>query len=186
MSFFTNMNLARAIILLSILGSAVVGWFGWKKSQELEDMRSSLDVRVPKLAQEIQALADLHTMLTRERDSDGLLGVPDPNSYIRRVGDAKNVSIGDLDVDPSEDKPEAGIVDKKYRIRPSNKERTYQRQRIANFLYKLEESSPRVRVTSIKIDPVQRRLKPHELPDDRWTFEIEVTSRQKEETASAQ
>ena len=184
MSFFQNMNLARAIILLSILGSCAVGWFGWQKSKELEDLRLSLEVRVPKLGQEIQALSLRHTSLRDERNSDGLAGEPNPSSYIRRVGDEKNVNIGDLDVDPSESRPSPGLVDKKYRIRPSNKELKYKRMRISNFLYKLEASSPRVRVTGIRIDPAQRRLRPNQLPDDWWVFDIEVTSRQKDASST--
>ena len=50
------------------------------------------------------------------------------------------------------------------------------RASVANFLYKLEELSRRVRVTSLKLTP-HSRLKPGELGDDFWTFSAEITAR---------
>jgi hypothetical protein len=55
---------------------------------------------------------------------------------------------------------------------------SFQRSQIANLLYKLEADSGRVVVTDVEIDKADKRLKPHEIPEDRWMFEATLTSRQ--------
>ena len=42
-SFFKGMNLARGIMLLALVGSLVLGWMGWNRSQELEEMLINRD-----------------------------------------------------------------------------------------------------------------------------------------------
>jgi len=59
------------------------------------------------------------------------------------------------------------------------RERTFQRLRIANFLYTLEYDSRRVKVTDMKLEIAEKKPKPHEVPADEWFFDAEVTSRQR-------
>lgn len=180
-ALFKSMNLARVIIILSILGSIGLGWFSWKSSQGLTGMKDNLDYRVANLVKEIQTLAVRHTKLTKEyRNEDLKGGQANPDSYIRRIAAADKVEIGQVQVDPKKTTPAKGVVDKRYRIRPSQSDRDFPRYRIANFLYTLEQRSRRVRVTDVKIEAAQPRLKPHEVPNDRWKFDAEVTSRQAE------
>ena len=76
------------------------------------------------------------------------------------------------------------VVDKVYRIKSDARERSFQRPRIANFLYTLEFDSRRVKVTSLKLSPSNKRLKPGEIGDDLWTFEAALTVRSKTAEAS--
>jgi hypothetical protein len=90
------------------------------------------------------------------------------------------VEVGNLDLTSLQADPfTKGVVDKKYNIRPDNRERTFVRTTIANFLWTLEQQSRRVKVTNIKIENADKRVKPQEIPNDKWTFEAEITSRQR-------
>ena len=177
-----NMNLARAIILLSILGSLALGWMSWTRNQKLTELEFALKNKVPDLGEEIQMLAARHTLLAKERSEDGMVGQDNAETYIYEVAANDRVAIGDTKITPSEAVPRKGVVDKKYRIRPSDRERPYRRKNISNFFYRLEEKSRRVKVTDIKIEPAQKRLKDHEIPEDRWTFDVEITSRENDST----
>lgn len=179
-AFFTHMSLARWIILFSFLGSIALAWLGWKSHRELREMRGALEADVPKLVGEIQELSEVHTKLTRDKDGDQFLRQANPELYIRGIGDKPNLLLGNLRLLPQKDHPSKGIVDQKYRITPEEKIREYARGKIALFLYSLEAESRRVKVTDVKLDLADRKIKPHEVPRDAWTFEAEVTSRQKE------
>lgn len=179
-AFFAGMNLARAIILLSLLGSIGLAWFGATRRTEVKELRAALASTVPSIVSDIQQLSEVHTKLTRDKDGDQFLRQATPELYIRGIGDKPNLSLGQLTLDPKKDYPTKGIIDQKYRIVPEKKDRAYSRGQISEFLYYLEAESRRVRVTDVKIDLVDSKTKPHEIPRDAWTFEAEVTSRQKE------
>jgi hypothetical protein len=135
-----------------------------------------------KLTQQIAQLARKDTQLSESLKGENLQGEADMQSYIYKVATADRVEVGNLMLTPSA--PEQfskGIVDKKYNIRPDNRERTFSRTTIANFFYTLESQSRRVKVTMITIENADRRVKNHEIPKDQWTFLAEVTSRQRSE-----
>ena len=69
------------------------------------------------------------------------------------------------------------VVDKTYKIDPADKNRPYSRVYISNFLYRLEEKSRRVKVTHLKLQPVQKQ-QPDEFGGNAWTFDAIITSRQ--------
>jgi len=103
-------------------------------------------------------------------------------SYIYKVGGMERVEVGNLVLNPAAaEQFSKGVVDKKTNIRPDNRERTFARTTIANFLYTLEQQSRRVKVTMITIENADRRVKNHEIPKDQWTFLADVTSRQRSE-----
>lgn len=180
-TFFQQMNLARAIMLLALIGSVVLASIGWKHHTELEELRLNEDKDVPKLVQQIEQLARRHTQLSKALRQENLVGQADLESYIRKVATADKVEVGDLKLLPADDQRTKGIVDKKYTIKISDRERQFARSRISNFLYKLESESRRVKVTHLVFETAEKKLKPHELPNDMWTFEAEVTSRQRVE-----
>lgn len=180
--FFSNMNLARAIIVLTIPICLGLGYFGWDQSRKLEEAHDNLKVRLPKLATEVQQAATDHTNLTRAVRKDGLSqGNATPETYIRKIAAKERVEIGDVKINKRESRPSKGVVDKKYEIRPSDTKRRFSRVKISNFLYKLEEESSRVKVTHVKMETGQRGLKEEQVPDDKWTLLAEVTSRQADE-----
>ncbi len=182
-SFFKNMNLARGIILVTVIGSLALGALGYAQSRNLSAMQEQHDEALEPLVKTIQDLGRKHTHLSKSMRQEGLAGQADPNTYIRKIATKDKVEIGDVKLLSSQDERMRGIVDYKYRIRPQDRERQFMRSRIANFLYSLEAESRRVKVTDLTIEIAQKKIKPHEIPDDMWTFEAEVTSRQRVEQA---
>jgi hypothetical protein len=178
--FFKSLNLARGIILAALLGSVVLLWMGFRNGSRLAELKRNYSTDVAKLSGELAQLARKHSQLTDSLKGENLQGEADVQSYIYKVAGMDRVEVGNLDVTPQTPDPfTKGVVDKKINIRPDNRERTFVRTTIANFLYKLEEQSRRVKVTMIKIENAEKRVKPQEIPNDKWTFEAEITSRQR-------
>ena len=178
-SFFQSMNLARAMILLSILGALVLAWTGLRFATRVQDMRRNFDTDMPKLATQLVELARKHSQLTDSKKGENLQGEADLQSYIYKIAGMDKVEVGNMNLNPNDDPFSKGVVDKKITIRPDNRERTFRRTTLANFLYTLEQQSRRVKVTMIKIEAADRRLKPEAIPEDLWSFEAEVISRQR-------
>ena len=76
------------------------------------------------------------------------------------------------------------VTDRVYTVTPFLREDAFSRGQIANFLWKLEYDSRRVRVTELTLTALDAdnkpRVKPDDYPSDKWTFKCQVTSRQKE------
>ena len=183
-AFFANMNLARWIILLSLLGSIGLGFFGFRLRQKRIALQESLEVDVPLLAVDLLKLSREYSTLSKEASREGLIGQADPQSYITEISARREVELGQIDIGtPRPTTPAKGVIDRKFVIRPSVRDRAEMRLRIANFCYMLERDSRRVKVTRIHLDPEQKNLKPHEVSNDQWRWEIDVTSRQKDPDA---
>lgn len=188
MGFFKEMNLARGIMLGSLVLSIVLaytGWrglpaAGWPGHVQVADMRDNLDNRVEKLSREISRLSRQHTELTRAANKDGLTKTDSPQSYIMQVAAEDYVELGNVEINPNERDLSKTVVDKTWAIKPED-QRDYRRSQISNFFYQLEAKSRRLKVTDLKVEKFQRRLKPHEIPDDKWTFTATVTSREAKE-----
>lgn len=183
MKFFKEMNLARAILLISLVGSAVLAYIGWNQRALLEELTFADESRAPLVVQQIQQLSIEHSRLSRELTGDQWIKEASPDSYIYRCGDS--VGMGDLSMSRSEtDSGVArGIVDQRTRIRPSDARRQFDRHRIGQFLHRLEANSQRVRVTQAKLSLVERARNTSEPPADWWTYDIEITTRVRSEDA---
>lgn len=181
-NFFKQMNLARGIILFSLVGVLVLGVIGWQRQQELSALRQASKTEVPMVARSIQEIGKRHSHLSSAMRKDALKGQSDLESYIRKIAAFDRVEIGDVNISNTQAPASTrGSVDRKYTIKPTDRNRSFPRAKIANFLYKLEAESQRVRVTDISIEVADKRIKPHEIPEDNWTFEAELTSRQRTE-----
>lgn len=174
--FLARMTFPRWVIVISLLGSCALGWLVWTKGQRLQEVEGEL-ARVKPLVYGIQEHALRLNVLQKAANKDGLKGEADPELYIRKVAQQDVVNIGQVVITPRTTTPERGKEDRHYGIRPSSRTERFTRGHIGNFLFKLEEDSPRVKVTELKVTPVER-VKPGELPDDSWTFEATITSRQ--------
>jgi len=177
MKLTESLTFPRMMILASFVGSLVAGYLVWNKSQELEQLE--LDkIMAPTVVKSIQTKAVELDQLLSALNREGLKGdiINDMETYIREKANDPKINIGQVDLSPSRTEPDKGIEDIKYKIRPKEKTQRARRGSIANFLYKLEQDSRRVKVTSIRIDPYEK-LKPGELGGDTWTFEAEITSR---------
>lgn len=177
-SFFSNMNLARWIILLSLLASAGLGFYGWTLHQERVMLEDELQTRVPMKAQQIQVLSLRCSKLDEELLREGLTGQTNPEEYIRNLAINSNVALGSVRIAASESPLKKDVVDRKYKIEPQEAKVGHKRDRIANYMWLLESQSRRVRVTNIRLDQMGK-YEPWETSDDKWEWEIEVTSRQK-------
>ncbi len=180
--FFANFNVARTLILLCLFGSIPLGWYGWEQYKTNRQLKSDLAKggRIEMIIQETQRNAHIYDTLNEEQDHY-MGGVSDPQTYIRTIAREDQVELGQVDIDPSEQPRTKGIVDKIYRITPDNKQRTFHRTALANFLFRLEQASQRVRVTEIKMETESsRKVKPEDVPNDMWTIEAKITSRQRE------
>ena len=173
--FFRNMNFPRAVILLSLIASAVLGWFVYEKTNRLTAVQKELRA-VPELARSIQQLGIELEQLQGD-DSGAGVGQEDQfDPYIRETAASAVVGIGQVKIDPSKRDYNATVVDNIYKIRLANKNQRYHRSKIGNFLYKLEADSPRVKVTSFTLTPMGK-VKPGQIGPDEWKFEAELTSR---------
>lgn len=180
-AFFTNLNLARGIILVSLLGCVALGILGWQRQQQLAEMKENLNVRMQPLVRDLMQTAQRHSTLSKSLKDDALSAQADLETYIRKVAAKDKVEIGNVNMTFSPEQRSKTVVDKVYRIKSDARERSFQRLRIANFLYTLEFDSRRVKVTDLKLEVAEKRPKPHEVPADEWFFEAEVTSRQRSE-----
>ena len=177
--FFSNMNFPRWVIVTTALSSLVLGWFVYDWSARLGEVELELQ-RTPALVTEIQRKALRLDALQALADKEGMKGEANPELYIQKVAGAPNVNIGQVSTKPSVRTPFKGVEDHLFRVTPSNKNESFPRQRIGNFLYKLEADSRKVRVTGIELDPAGR-TRMGEIGPDLWTFTITLTSRQKAE-----
>lgn len=178
-AFFDDMNLARGIILISVVGCLALGILGWQRQQELSQMKEDLNVRLQPLVKDLMQTAQRHTALSKTLKDDSLGAQADLETYIRKVAAKDKVEIGNVNMTFTPEQRSKTVVDKVYRIKSDARERSFQRLRIANFLYTLEFDSRRVKVTDMKLEVAEKRPKPHEVPADEWFFEAEVTSRQR-------
>jgi hypothetical protein len=173
--FFRNLNFPRWIITVMLLASAVLGYFVWQRGARLDEVQLELS-RAAKLVTSIQELAMQLDALQDLKAKQLFTAQDDPEQYIRDIAKDDKVKVGQVDITPSERESGKGIVDKKFRIKSSNKNARFARSQIGNFLYQLEAKSRLMRVTSLKIQPVEK-LKPGEIGNDTWAFETEITSR---------
>lgn len=178
-SFFRNLNLARMIILLSIVGSGYLAWVNWQQYQELKDLRSTFAHQVAKVCTEIQEKSMLHTKLSRDIKGDRYVNEDSPDSYIRMAADNPQVNIGVPDINSGKSTRAGGIIDNTFTIRPEDRKREFTHDHVARFIYRLEAESPQVKVTKIKLD-LLAKVKPDEIPPDAWTWELEMTNRVKD------
>lgn len=179
--FLANLTMARWIILLSLVGSIALGVYGFRLHQGRVALEAALEGDVRMLALDTRNKARRYDVLQKQSEREGLEGQSDPASYIRRIAAGADVKIGDTTIDtPSEAENIKGVLDTRWTIKPSSRDRGFPRLNIGNFLYKLESESRRMRVTRIRMEPEAKSPKPElVLENDSWRWEAEVTSRTK-------
>lgn len=183
--FLNNMNMERWVIVVSAVVALALGGVGFVFRSERVALQDGLDLDVPRTAQESAQLAQRYSKLYTDADTKGLFGQNDPQSTIRDLATRPETGLGSVDIPPpAETSPRRGVKDIKYTIRPQDRNRAFPRLRIANFLFMLEDAAGRMRVTRIRMDVDPKNLKPWELPpgepgQERWRWEVDVTSREK-------
>ena len=184
-----NLTFAKVMIVLCLIGSGVLAWLDWKQYQQIQDTQATLAPNglIETKVRATQALGREYKAMQDALGNDDLSGEKQPRSYIAEIADLPLVAIGAVSIDEnSRSGGSATTTDKIYTIRPSDKNRRYDKMNIANFLYTLEEKSPRIRVTKVVMDqfnsdlPTPRTaVKPTEFPSGRFTFSAVATSRER-------
>ena len=198
LAFFKGFNLARLIILLCLVGTAVLGWMVFERQKQINDYQARLGLDeefvfrpavdgmnatqswVEKKVRSIQQLGNDYTAKMKQLEGEGLKGQDTPQSYIRSIAANRRVALGSLVITPRE-RENRGYTDKTYAIQPNSTDNSrakpsFQRTQIANFLWSLEEGSARVKVTGLEIrTPGRRDFEVH--PSDMWEFTCELTER---------
>ncbi|HIG11733.1 MAG: hypothetical protein ABGY71_13015 [bacterium] len=189
MKFIKSLNLARLIIIASLVAACLLGWSGSAAKGERDALSGVFAKDVPRVCREIQELSLLNTKLMGEVKGDKLLSQASPESYIRGCADHPSVQIGEVDMGSRNKHGQAGIVDRISSIRPFEQgrgRREFSHYKIAQFLYRLEADSRQIKVTNIRMDLVGSSRDLDKIPGDTWTFDIEVTNRVKESSAAGQ
>lgn len=177
---FSSMNLPRFIIFGCLAASAVLGYFVFARMERLEQVKKEL-VLVEKVIKEIQQDAmELERLQALSRD-DKFREEQTAEDFIRAIADQPVVRLGQVKLNNKKKTPVTGIQDHIYTIQPVHKkEQKFHRDQIGNFLYSLEEQGSHVKVTSINLKPHgTKALRPGEIGNDEWTYEIQLTSRTK-------
>ncbi|MBK7878505.1 MAG: hypothetical protein IPJ77_22850 [Planctomycetes bacterium] len=180
-AFLQKLNFARVMMLVALLFSAVLAYTGWNQYETLSELKQDLETRMPETAKGLEAAGRRHTQLAKNYDKEALKGEQNLMSYALKCATDDRVEIGEIDPQPSVDKNTGtkGIEDQKLDIKPKDPKRGYTRLRIANFLYRLEEQSRRVKVTDVEFTLAGPKTAKHEVPEDSWTFSCQITSRQR-------
>lgn len=182
-AFFRDMNLARGIILGSVVLSLVLAVTGYRLYRQRVALEVALAQEVPDLARETQVLSRRYSALYKQAELEGLKGQSDPYTYFRELAADSKVRLGSVEItQPPAQRPSKSVIDIKYRIVPSTRDRGASRKNLANYLWLIEDKSRRVRVTQFSMTR-EGNLKPWEYGNDLWKWDIEVTSRQKESEA---
>lgn len=182
MSFLANMTFPRAVILLSFLGSAGLAYFDFELSTKLDTLRNQEKVLAPQRVRAIQQKAGTLSTLAAQANDDPLIGQTNPGSYVRQIAQDNNVRLGQVDVNPAgQDSISDSVIDVRWSIKPVTKDRGWSKEKIGNFMFLLESKSEQVKVTRVKIEPPSGvKVKPEDIPRDEYTFEVGITSRQRE------
>jgi hypothetical protein len=177
-----QLTLARWIIIVSFVGSVALGYYGYRLHRTRVELEVALKTSVPKLAVELQTLAKQYSLLKSQAEHEAFSGnVTNVGTYVRNIAAGTDVRIGDIAIDnPTENKITEGVLDTRYAVKPSSRDRGYPRLNIANFLYKLESDSRGMRVTRLRMEPEAKNVKPETiLENDSWKWEAELTTRTK-------
>jgi hypothetical protein len=178
--FFASLNLVRWMLLGSAVLSVVLAFTGWRLHQRRVGLEEALEVQVPRLAQDIQVNSLRFSRLYEEAEGAGLTGQKDAQTYLRELAADPLVQMGGVEIDKlNPTMPSRGVVDIAYRILPQSRDRGFVRVNLANFMHSIENKSRRMRVTYVRLDR-EGNLDPWEYGNDRWKWELKVTSRQKE------
>ena len=178
-----KLTFARFLMLGCVVLSGGLGVVAYSQHQDIQGLRSALSPngKVEDLTRRVQTLSRQHSELLKQQEGDPLTGgEKTPESYVRSVAYHKNVQIGLVNFTPST-RDYGSFVDRIYRITPTDKDAAFTRPKLANFFFRLEEASKRVRVTEIELETASKKVKPEDVPDDRWRFKAQVTLRQKNE-----
>lgn len=185
-SFFANMNLARLIIVLSILGSGYLAWAGWTRYVEVKFLRGTFQRQVPSLCKEIQEHSLLNTELSKDIKGDLFIKEASLDSYVSKCAESRSAELGEVAMNTGSRPERGGVIDNRVVVQPNDRKRSYSHSQIAAFFYRLEADSNQIKVTDLTFQLNEKSIKPEDIPPDAWTFEATITNRVKDTSKTAQ
>ncbi|MEM6671654.1 MAG: hypothetical protein AAF726_02350 [Planctomycetota bacterium] len=170
------------MIGLLLAGSLVLGWQAMKQQRVIDEYEAALRPggEVEKLAEGILKRAYQYTEYKERSANEGVKGdrADSVSTYVFELAARPRVQWGNLDIAKPRTTPAIdGFEDTNYRITPKDKNAQFERAKIANFLYLLEEESRKLKITEIDLRIADRKVKDHEVPADRWSVDLTVTVR---------
>jgi hypothetical protein len=175
--FFKNMSLARIVILVCLLAAIPLGYLGVQASGRMAELDASLQ-DTEKVVRSIQMGSIRLSQLQEQAQGEGIRGQDNVASYIRLIAQSDKVKVGQVDIKPKS-KTTGEAIEESYAIEPFDADRRFDRTRITNFLFKLEEDSRKVKLTSIEITPFDKKVRPHDELADSWRFKATLATRRK-------
>ncbi len=180
--------MVRIMIVLLVLGSGFLGWKVFEQREEINLYQSAMAPggQVEQDMTVIQDAAYKYTSRRKLKEQEGIKGdVTDQGSiaeYVRRLCQGDNVQWGAVSIGKARDSNNLkGYTDFTYGVEHSDKKDAVGRGNIANLFWLLERGSSKLKVTEIHIDAVGKS-KPHEIPEDSWNVDFEVTVRVPDES----
>lgn len=180
MSYFKEFNFVRAVTLLSFLGALVLGYVVSRQHVELKAVRESIAPggKIEKTSQDLQLLAKQFRQLDEQRQRDSSLDLKQPDAYVRKIGGQVYIAQIKVDLDIKNVGSQKDLFDHNLRLRPQDAKTSFQRKQLWEYFSRLEGENARLRVTSLRVSNAKTRVAPNEIPEDRWTFDATLTSRQ--------
>lgn len=179
--------MVRIMIVLLVLGSGFLGWKVYEQREEIKTYESAMAPggQVESDITTIQKAAFNYTSRNELKKQEGIEGdVTEQASvagYVRALCQGDNVQWGAVKIGKARDSNNLkGYTDYTYQVDHSDKNDAVGRGNIANLFWLLERGSSVLKVTEVHIDAVGKS-KPHEIPEDLWNVEFEVTVRVPEE-----
>ncbi len=179
--------MVRIMIVALLLGSIFLGWRAWTQHNEIQRYEEALAPGglVEKTVERIQRRAFQYTQYKRRSATEGVKGAADQGSiaeYVRGHAQGSKVQWGGVKISAA--KSRTTTVDKKqykdttYKVTAQEKDQTYNRLRIANLFYLLEQKSRKLKITDISITVADKTL-PHEIPNDAYDVDFALTVRER-------
>lgn len=182
----------RFMIAACLVGSGVLGVLIWFNYQKITGQSAALATggSVAETVRQIQAASKRYTNLYQAKGDENLRAQDNPQEYISAAATHDHVQIGRVDIRFAPRTLTPTTTDHVYTVLPHRGTRdapTFTRNRIANFFWKLEFDSRRVRITELSLTAVDQQGRPwrnfEAYPLDLWSFSCKLTSRQRVEEA---
>lgn len=176
--------MVRIMIILLLAGSGYLGWSAMEQQKTIDRYEAALepDGQVERLARSILTRAHNYTRDKERSAKEGLKGdgADSVNTYVFEIAARNQVQWGN----PKISKPRSaenmqGYEDSIYKITPAEKSAEFDRNRIANFFYLLEAESRKLRISNIDLRLAEKNIKPHDIPNDRWSVDVTVVMRER-------
>lgn len=181
--------MVRIMIVALLIGSAVLGWFVWEQHKEIQRYTEALkpDGFVERTVEKIQKKAFVYTQYKERSATEGIKGAGDTGSiaqYVRNYAQDERVLWGGVSIGAAKEKTATvgskSYLDTSYTVTPQEKDKSFDRHRIANFFYLLEKGSRKMRITDLEIKTAGKTPRPEAIPQDLYDVEFTLTVRERQ------